>query len=185
MTKVYTKTGDQGSTSLLEGIRVKKNDTRIECYGFLDELNSHLGLLKVQMNLDEKLKNVCPLILSIQNNIFLFGSYLASSDPTKANFLSPLDESWIKQLETSIDKMDDELPILKNFIIPGGSIVSSQANISRCVCRRAERLIVGLNLEIESYKFIAKYLNRLSDHLFVLGRWIDLKTGVEEVKWLS
>jgi cob(I)alamin adenosyltransferase len=175
--KIYTKTGDNGSTSLLFGKRVSKSSLRIDCYGTVDELNSNLGLLGDLENEKER-KN---FIREIQNNLFVIGSNLACE--RKENSLSKINVYEIEVLEDCIDQMNEELPELRHFIIPGGHQVVSICHICRTICRRAERIIVGLS-EIEHIDSnIITYLNRLSDYLFVLSRKIGQELGVEEVKW--
>ncbi len=176
--KIYTKTGDQGSTSLFGGKRLPKNHIRIESYGAVDELNSHLGLLRDQ-NMHSPIKD---LLETIQNKLFIIGSNLAS-DPDKEMNLSKIKLSDIELLETQIDAFEKELPELKNFILPGGHIHISSCHIARCVCRRAERRAVALSIDSEVDSLIIKYLNRLSDFLFVLARKIALDLEVDEILW--
>lgn len=179
--KIYTKKGDQGQTSLLGGTRVDKNDLRIEAYGTVDELNAYLGHLGDM----EACRAVLPLIRDIQHNLFVIGSHLAN-DPEHSQFvLPPLPDTAIAQLEADIDQRETELEPLKNFVLPGGHPGNSMAHIARCVCRRAERRIVALNHETTLPSDILSYLNRLSDWLFVLSRFISKETGALEVLWKS
>jgi len=179
--RVYTKTGDKGTTGLIGGSRVPKDHIRIEAYGTVDELNSYLGLVTDQLQ-DEKINE---WILEIQDRLFTVGSSLAT-DPDKAPKmkLPDLHEEDIKWLETRIDEMDDQLPEMKSFILPGGHVAASAAHIARCVCRRAERLCVHMH---NSQEFVAevvlKYLNRLSDFLFILARFIVHQHGGKEIPW--
>ena len=177
--KIYTKGGDKGKTSLLGGKRVSKSAMRIEAYGTLDELNANIGLLKdYDISDDVKVS-----LLKIQNDLFIMGSLLACEvDPDQYN-LSRIKDSDITTIEKLIDEMEDLLPVLKNFILPGGDIAISQCHISRCVCRRAERYIVLLSEEEEVDEVIIRYLNRLSDFLFVLARKIGFDKGVPEINW--
>ena len=180
-TKIYTKTGDLGKTSLIGGTKVPKSNTRIESYGTVDELNSFIGLVTDYLN-DEVIKNI---LKEIQDRLFTIGSSLAC-DPEKEPLMKipDLKEEDIKLLENEIDRMNEMLPVMKNFILPGGHVAVSTAHIARCVCRRAERHCVGVS---ENGGFVdplvIKYLNRLSDYLFVLARYIGLIYNVQEVVW--
>lgn len=177
--KIYTKTGDTGETSLLGGKRVPKSNLRIEAYGTVDELNAFIGLLKDQ----EVNYKRGTLLLEIQDRLFTIGAVLAS-EPGKANIKIPdLTERDLEILEKEIDQMDALLPPLRNFVLPGGHQVVSFCHLARTVCRRAERCTTALS-EIEIVdNIIIKYLNRLSDYLFVLGRLIAVELGVKEVTW--
>lgn len=171
--KVYTKTGDKGETSLIGGTRVPKHHIRIESYGTVDELNSYIGLIRDQ-NIDEQFKTV---LIEIQDRLFTIGSSLAS-DPEKSKMKIPdLKEEDIVFLEKEIDKMDESLPEMKSFVLPGGHTTVSFCHIARCVCRRAERLTIQLSENDYVNELVIKYLNRLSDYLFVLSRKLsqDLK----------
>ncbi|MBP7508638.1 MAG: cob(I)yrinic acid a,c-diamide adenosyltransferase [Prolixibacteraceae bacterium] len=178
--KIYTKTGDNGSTGLIGGTRVDKSDIRLEAYGTIDELNSWLGLIRSSCD-DENLKE---RLFSVQNCLFIIGSNLATdedkSDLRKQLFIK---EEKITELEKEIDIMQEILPPLNNFIIPGGSICSGYIHIARTVCRRAERRIAVLNNE--GNNTIIKYINRLSDYLFVLSRYVNYKNSVNEVFWVT
>lgn len=177
--KIYTRTGDSGETSLLGGARVPKHHLRIECYGTVDELNSWVGL--VRAGFDDA--GTTAQLDEIQNNLFVVGSQLAA-DPAKSNIKIPhIEDAAITRLEEAIDAMDKELPALKNFILPGGNVPAANCHIARCVCRRAERLVTHLSSEEKVELLDLKYLNRLSDYLFVLARYIAHKTGAEEIAW--
>lgn len=177
--KIYTKTGDKGETSLIGGVRVPKFHLRIESYGTVDELNSHLGMVKDMVN-DRHTREV---IYEIQDRLFTIGSVLAS-DPEKSKMKVPdLHLNDVTMLETEMDKMEEHLPELKNFILPGGHPSVSACHIARCVCRRAERLVVQLQTESEVPEIISVYLNRLSDYLFMLSRWIAKELKIEETPW--
>jgi cob(I)alamin adenosyltransferase len=179
--KIYTKTGDKGTTSLIGGTKVPKSHMRIEAYGTIDELNSHIGLC---CDLIDDLKHK-EILREIQDRLFTIGSSLAC-DPIKEPKmrLPDLKEEDIILLEKEIDKMDAAMPAMKNFIIPGGHITVSQLHIARCVCRRAERACVKLELEsLEVDQIILKYLNRLSDYLFVLSRFTGQQLNVQEIPW--
>ncbi len=177
--KIYTKTGDQGSTSLFGGRRISKDDLRIEAYGTLDELNSNLGLLNSMVG-HQKIKDQ---LLAIQSYLFVLGSNLAA-DPEQKNLKVPeINPNETILLEKQIDLMEKDLTPLNFFILPGGSNSSSQAHISRTICRRAERRVVSLT-QLESVnQEIIIYLNRLSDYLFVLARYLNHLEDVQEVFW--
>ena len=179
--KIYTKTGDAGKTSLIGGTKVSKNNIRIETYGTIDELNSYIGLVSDHCNVDPS-KNI---LKEIQDRLFTSGSSLAC-DPDKEQKLKipDLKETDVELLEKEIDKMNEALPEMKHFILPGGHIAVSTIHIARCVCRRAERWCVNMqeqNLFIEP--LVIKYLNRLSDYLFVLARYIGHLQNIPEVVW--
>ena len=179
--KIYTKTGDSGKTSLIGGTKVFKNNPRIETYGTVDELNSYVGLVADFTN-DEHAKNI---LKEIQDRLFTIGSELAC-DPDKQTKVSipDLHESDVELLEKEIDKMHAELPVMKNFILPGGIPAVSFTHIARCVCRRAERYCVNLKEnEGEVNELIIKYLNRLSDYLFTLARYTGMKNNAPEIIW--
>lgn len=178
--KVYTKTGDRGETSLIGGKRVSKNDLRIDSYGTVDELNSWIGLLRDHDEIPEK---QFEQLIEIQDRLFTIGSLLATQpDGTKMK-LPLLYEGDIEFLENAIDEMNENLPTMKHFVLPGGKKILSHCHIARCVCRRAERLAVGLNDDKEQYKIAMKYLNRLSDFLFVLSRKIANDLEIKEIQW--
>lgn len=178
--KIYTKTGDGGKTSLLGGSRVAKYHLRIESYGTVDELNAHVGMLR-SMEIGQMLTED---LISIQDRLFTIGSHLAS-EPGERKFKIPeIRESDIHFLESKIDEMDDELEPMKNFVLPGGHTPVAQAHITRCVCRRAERIVQHLNDESDVNKVIPIYLNRLSDYLFVLSRKLSKDLGVNETPWI-
>ena len=179
--KIYTKTGDKGHTALIGGTRVPKNHLRIEAYGTIDELNSWTGMLNDQFAHDPTRS----ILREIQDRLFTIGSMLAT-DPSKHSkmTLPDLKESDITLLEKEMDSMQSKLPELKAFILPGGHPTVSTAHITRCVCRRAERLCVGLQETHEPVdSLIIQYLNRLSDYYFVLSRMIAKHVGVEEIAW--
>lgn len=178
--KIYTKTGDKGFTSLIGGTRVPKHHLRIESYGTIDELNSYIGLIRDQ-DIEKQEKE---LLKEIQDRLFTIGSSLAA-DPEKSRMVIPdLHLSDVELLEQEIDRMNTALPELRHFILPGGNNAISFCHIARCVCRRAERLCVGLAEESEVEEKVIVYLNRLSDYLFTLARWIGLKQHVAENQWL-
>ena len=178
--KVYTKTGDKGTTSLFDGKRLNKDDIRIEAYGTVDELNSHLGYLLTFIN-EEELKQ---FLVSIQSILFDIGSHLATEDQN-SKYLPVLDEGSITKLERAMDAYNEELPKLNSFIMPRGNQRISYAHICRTVCRRAERRVVSLASTVDVRDFIIVFLNRLSDYFFVLARYLTHLDGINEEKWLS
>jgi cob(I)alamin adenosyltransferase len=177
--KVYTKTGDAGTTALLGGTRVAKNHLRLEAYGSLDELNSWIGLLR-DLDKNEERRN---FLYTIQDRLFTIGSHLATAPGKNIRHLPQYSEEDTANLEEAIDQLEKKLPALKNFILPGGHPTVSQAHIARCVCRRAERLVVHLHEHEPLDSVILSYLNRLSDYLFVYARAIGQELGAEEVSW--
>lgn len=179
--KIYTKTGDAGKTSLIGGTKVSKSHQRIETYGTIDELNSFTGLSLDHLQ-SYSIENV---LAEIQDRLFTIGSALAC-DPDKETKLKipDLNETDVTLLENEMDKMNEVLPVMNSFILPGGHVAVSTLHITRCVCRRAERLCVGLEKnKDETDPLIIKYLNRLSDYLFVLARFAAFKLGAEEIPW--
>lgn len=177
--KIYTRKGDRGETSLLGGTRVLKSHIRIESYGTVDELNSWIGLLRDQ-NIDGEIKM---FLIRIQSRLFAIGSHLAS-DPEKSKVKIPkITEEDVTALEKEIDKMNENLAELKSFVLPGGNEIVSYCHIARCVCRKAERIVVLLAGKEKVEEMIIKYLNRLSDYLFVLARKLSLEFRAEEILW--
>jgi len=176
--KIYTKTGDTGETSLFGGKRLPKSHHRIEAYGTVDELNAFMGLLRDATE-DGQVQN---WIKEIQDLLFSIGAALAM-EPGKAPVIPGLEDAHIEILEHRMDAMDETLPPLKNFILPGGHLTVSFCHIARCVCRRAERLVVALALEEPIDERIIRYLNRLSDFLFMLARKLSRDLGAEELIW--
>ena len=177
--KIYTKTGDKGQTSLIGGTRLPKQHVRIEAYGTVDELNSYIGLLRDVIE-DEI---TFDLLISIQDRLFTIGSHLAA-DPEKNKMkLPPILEEDVVALEIAIDKINDQVPEMKSFVLPGGHVYVSYCHIARCVCRRAERAVLRLAENETIEEIHAKYLNRLSDYLFMLSRWITLDKKASEIPW--
>ncbi|MCH7402081.1 cob(I)yrinic acid a,c-diamide adenosyltransferase [Belliella kenyensis] len=177
--KIYTKTGDQGTTSLLGGKRVPKGHPKIDAYGTVDELNAFIGLLRDQ----EVNKGRIDILKEIQDRLFTIGATLAT-EVGKTNVKRPdIHEDDLEILEREIDAMETKLPPLKHFILPGGHQAVSFCHVARTVCRRTERAVIDL-MEIETVdEILVKYLNRLSDYLFVLGRLMAIELDVEEVIW--
>ena len=185
--KVYTKTGDTGTTALFGGTRVPKHHIRIESYGTVDELNSHIGLIRDQ-DISDLYKNV---LIEVQDRLFTVGAILATP-PEKETLKNGqprlqnlgIVESDIEFLENEIDRMEEALPPITHFVLPGGHTTVSYCHIARCVCRRAERLAVHLNDIEPTDERVIKYLNRLSDYLFVLARKLSHDLNADEVQWI-
>jgi len=180
--KIYTKTGDAGKTSLIGGTKIFKSDVRIEAYGTIDELNSFVGLLSDHIG-DSHTRNI---LREIQDRLFTIGSSLAVDPDKEPKMKIPdLRNEDVSLLEKEIDAMEESLEPLKYFILPGGHVAVSTSHIVRCVCRRAERICVRLN-EIDKSEvepLILKYLNRLSDYFFVLARYLAHQLGVKDIVW--
>ncbi len=178
--RVYTKTGDDGTSGLIGGTRVEKYDLRLESYGTVDELNSWLGLIRSQP-IDQNTREV---LLSVQNNLFVIGARLAT-DLSRADLADklPLSMDDIAKLEKEMDLILDHLPPMEHFVLPGGSNTISYCHLARTVCRRAERRVCQLAKGVSTPPEIIKYLNRLSDYLFVLSRKIAVDEQVDEVQW--
>ncbi len=175
---IYTKTGDQGTTSLVGGSRVNKDDERVEAYGTVDELNSHVGMLAEMMRplgggyYDE--------LKAVQHNLFTIQTLLATEDSDIYARLPQLDEEEVNILERQIDTISDMLPKLHSFVIAGGNTIGAQCHICRTVCRRAERRIVTLSNHTNIDNLLLRYINRLSDYLFVLARFAVVHEGQKE-----
>lgn len=177
--KIYTKTGDKGTTALFGGKRVSKADLRIETYGTVDELNSYIGLVRDQP-VNQNRKNI---LVEIQDRLFTIGSILATepgNTKVKVPSLSPDD---ITLLEKEIDMMDSSLPPMKSFVLPGGHQSVSFCHVARTVCRRAERLLIALDAQEKVDALVVQYLNRLSDYLFMLSRKMSAELNAEETPW--
>ncbi|MDO9510733.1 MAG: cob(I)yrinic acid a,c-diamide adenosyltransferase [Bacteroidales bacterium] len=177
--KIYTKTGDLGLTSLIGGDRIKKSDDRIEAYGSIDELNSFIALVR-DLSSDS---DVRAILLAIEDNLFTIESYFAAATLTAIETLPHIQEEDIENLEQEIDKMNENIPPLNSFILPGGHPLISQTHIARTVCRRAERAAIRVMRDSSHEKMAIKYLNRLSDYLFVLARKFAVDLKIKEIKW--
>ncbi len=177
--KIYTRKGDKGSTQLIGGRRVFKNHIRIEAYGTVDELNSWMGFLSDILSTETDKKQ----LRLIQEKLFVIASLLACETKQAKMKLPALLQKDITELETAIDRMNEHLPELRAFILPGGNHSVSVCHIARCVCRRAERKIVAMSRKMTVDPLIIAFLNRLSDYLFVLARFTGFKAGVTEIKW--
>lgn len=177
--KIYTKTGDKGTTALFGGKRVSKADLRIDTYGTVDELNSYMGLVRDQeVNAHRK-----GILTEIQDRLFTIGSILATEPGNTKVKVPALSESDVTFLENEIDAMEEKLPPMKSFVLPGGHPSVSFCHVARTVCRRAERLVIALNAQEKTDDLIIKYLNRLSDYLFVLSRKMTAELKAEETPW--
>lgn len=177
--KIYTKTGDAGQTSLLGGSRVSKGELQIEAYGTVDELNAYIGLLR------DLITNatVVTELLEIQDRLFTIGSLLANDHTKNALKLPSIIDEDISRLENEIDAMNENLPPMTAFVLPGGHPTVSNCHVARCICRRAERYVVRLASDVEVDVLLLKYLNRLSDYLFVLSRKLTADLNAEEQLW--
>ena len=176
--KIYTKTGDDGTTGLFGGGRVSKSDPRIDCYGTIDELNASLGLAAVVADVSMQ-----PMLRRIQNDLFVIGSHLASDSQANRTVLPLLNEEHVARLESEIDAAEGQLPKLRNFILPGGTEAAARLHVARTICRRAERLLVVLQNNAATPPLLLAYLNRLSDWLFVHARLANHLAGVADVPW--
>ena len=177
--KIYTKKGDSGTTQLIGGTRVAKSHRRIDAYGTIDELNSYVGLIRDQAICT----NSKHILIEIQDRLFTIGALLASDPNKKSMQLPTIQIEDVEKLEQEIDKMNETLPEMRSFVLPGGHTTVSFCHIARCVCRRAERLCINLSDETLQKTLILQYLNRLSDYLFVLSRYLSKDLGAEEIPW--
>ena len=180
--KIYTKTGDRGDTRLFDGSQVRKNDLRVEAYGQVDELNAVIGSVCAVLQ-DEELKRV---LFDVQRDLFSLGSQLADprpeSDP-KRREKATLSPSRVRSLEETIDRFENELTPLRQFILPGGAPAGALLHVARTVCRRAERRLIGTADHVSVSPLSIEYLNRLSDFLFVMARLVNQRQGQEEIPW--
>jgi cob(I)alamin adenosyltransferase len=177
--KIYTLTGDDGTTSLAGGRRVPKYSLRVEAYGSVDELIAWIGLLRDHKeNAGRK-----DILIYIQNQLMLCAAALATDNENSSSRVILPENECLNILEKAIDSMEESLEPIKNFILPGGNVIISYCHIARCVCRRAERAVLRLNADEKTPAIVIKFLNRLSDYLFVLSRKISLEIGNEEIKW--
>ena len=183
LNRIYTKTGDKGETALVGGQRVRKDAPRIECYGTVDELNSFVGLACVTARRSPETVRLADILLRVQHELFNLGSILATLPEDVGPQQPRVTDVEIRQLESEIDEMNEGLPPLRSFVLPGGTDLNAQLHVCRTVCRRAERLLVALAREEQVPEAAVRYLNRLSDALFVWSRWVNLRAGAAEVLW--
>lgn len=183
LNRIYTKVGDKGETSLVGGQRISKDELRIECYGTVDELNSHVGLACCTAQEDARTHDLGHILLRVQHELFNLGSILATLPEDIGPRQPKVTEIEVKQLESDIDAVNPHLPALRSFVLPGGSQLNAQLHIARTVCRRAERLVVALSRKDTVPPAAIQYLNRLSDALFVWSRWVNVKLERQEVLW--
>ena len=180
--KVYTKTGDDGTTSLNSGLRVKKHHIRVAAYGSIDELNAWVGLIRDTTAdiLDRE------FLMMLQNHLMVLGTQLSTvrEEDLPTDFIDPINDSHILDIEDEIDRISIDLPPLKNFVLPGGHPLVSYSHLARCVCRRAERHITELNANERVSPYIVAFVNRLSDYFFVLSRKFTCDLDLNENKWI-
>lgn len=181
--RVYTRTGDQGETSLIGGDRVPKDAPRIDCYGTVDELNATLGLVRTALEQSAAGARLLPVLDRVQNELFNLGAQLATPDPERRAGMPAIEDRHVDALEALMDELNEDLPDLKSFILPGGGWASAYCHLARTVCRRAERMVVALAREDDVDTRTIRYLNRLSDALFVMGRWAAARDGRAEPLW--
>ena len=187
LNRIYTKRGDTGETSLAGGQRVPKDSLRIEAYGTVDELNAIMGLVAIscndQIGRDPRVGLLSSMVRRVQHELFNLGSILATRPEDVHPKQARVTEAEVAQLEKEIDAMNEDLPPLRSFVLPGGSRLNAELHLARTVCRRAERLLVSLGREEEIPSDAIRYLNRLSDALFVWSRWANFVLHVSEVLW--
>lgn len=181
--KIYTRTGDDGTTALFGGNRVEKHDARIAAYGTVDETNAFVGSARSHLQGRPGCDALDPVLARIQQELFVLGADLAT--PHEAKPVVPrIQEDHVRRLEQDIDHLDAALPPLKHFILPGGSMAASALHVVRTVCRRAERLTIAAGRQYAINPLAAVYLNRLSDFAFVAARWVNSQAGIEDEKWV-
>lgn len=181
--KIYTKTGDKGTTRLVDGSCVEKFNPRVEAYGTVDELNSYLGVVRGGLQKLPELQALDPFFEKIQNQLFNVGSLLACADEALLKKLPALEDKHVHALEQKIDEWTRDLPELRQFILPGGHETAAHLHVARTLCRRSERRAAEIFAKEADYALCLQYLNRLSDFLFVAARWVNLKTHIQDVNW--
>lgn len=181
--KIYTRTGDKGSTRLVDGSCVEKFNPRVEAYGTVDELNSYIGVVRTTLGTDTVLAPLDTTLEKIQNELFNIGSLLATEKDEVFKLLPSITEEQIRFLELQIDELTVELPELRNFILPAGHPAAAHLHVARTLCRRSERRSAEIAVKDERYSATLQYLNRLSDFLFVAARWANHKNGIVDVPW--
>ena len=185
--KIYTKTGDNGTTSLCDGNRLSKDDMRVEAYGTLDELNAHIGLLISLLQTSSSKEgvrsaaNLTDLLSEIQEELFVIGGELAGAERKEEDLIST--QNLIRKLEVNIDELSSQLPVQHHFVLPGGTIPAAQSHVCRTICRRAERRIVALSHVATVSPKILIFVNRLSDYFFTLSRYLNNDSGISEKTW--
>lgn len=183
LNRIYTKQGDDGSTRLVGGQQLPKDALRIECYGTVDELNACIGLAAAEANRDERTQKIRDVLVRVQHELFNLGSVLATMPEDVGPKQPRVTDADVRQLEAEMDAVNAELPALRSFVLPGGNALNAQLHLCRTVCRRAERLCVTLQREAPGFPEMVRYLNRLSDALFVWSRWASLRLDSPEVLW--
>ena len=183
--RVYTRGGDRGETSLIGGDRVSKASLRLDGYGTVDEVNATIGLVIEALVTSAAGPHMTPILRRVQNELFNLGAELATADAATRAKLPRIEQRHIDALERDIDAVNDDLPPLKSFVLPGGGWPSANMHLARTVCRRCERIVVELAAKEDVGELAVQYLNRLSDALFVWGRWCSLKDGKDEPLWDS
>lgn len=181
--KIYTRTGDKGTTRLVDGSCVEKFNPRVEAYGTVDELNSSLGVVRASLKSLPEIKDLDAVLEKVQNELFNIGSLLATEKDEVFKLLPPITGEQIHFIEKQIDEMSIALPELHNFILPAGHPIAAALHVSRTCCRRSERRSAEIAVKDERYVPTLQYLNRLSDYLFVAARWVNFKTGINDVLW--
>ncbi|WP_295903958.1 cob(I)yrinic acid a,c-diamide adenosyltransferase [uncultured Bdellovibrio sp.] len=181
--KIYTRTGDKGTTRLVDGSCVEKFNPRVEAYGTVDELNSSLGVVRAALSSVTELASLDAPLEKVQNELFNIGSLLATEKDEVLKMLPPITEEQIRFLEVQIDELTVQLPELRNFILPAGHPVAAALHVARTSCRRSERRSAEIAVKDDRYMMPLQYLNRLSDYLFVAARWANMKTGHGDVLW--
>ena len=180
--KIYTRTGDSGTTGLFGGDRVSKDHLRIEAYGTVDETNSFIGLARSHASNHPDHQYLDQLFHKIQSELFILGADLATPQNARVD-VPRIEETHVSAIEQEIDRLQDALPELKHFILPGGTVMASTLHIARTLCRRAERRTVALHQEETVNHLAITYMNRLSDLLFVLARWVNIQMAISEERW--
>ncbi|HEX7674000.1 MAG TPA: cob(I)yrinic acid a,c-diamide adenosyltransferase [Bdellovibrio sp.] len=181
--KIYTRTGDKGTTRLVDGSCVEKFNPRVEAYGTVDELNSYLGVVRASLINQSTFASLDPLLEKIQNELFNIGSLLATEKEEVFKMLPAITEDQIVFIEYHIDELSTELPELRNFILPAGHPIAAHLHVARTFCRRSERRSAEIAVKDDRYSLSLQYLNRLSDFLFVAARWVNHKAGNSDVLW--
>lgn len=181
--KIYTRTGDAGTTRLVDGSCVEKFNPRVEAYGTVDELNSYLGVVRAHLSANQEIFVLDAALEKVQNELFNVGCLLATEKDEVFSKLPQVTANDVQFLEKHIDQLTSEVPELRNFILPAGHNVAAHLHVARTLCRRSERRSAEIGIKDDRYNLCLQYLNRLSDYLFVASRWVNMKTGHNEVLW--